>query len=295
MLKLVNIGLIYKSLSEEDFIVLRALERLSRRFEFVPVESLLRETRIYEEKLSLILSKLHRLKLLKARIIGSSRAYRLTYLSLDMLALKSLVDRNIITAIGDKIGVGKESDLFQALAPGNEVVVVKFLRIGRTSFRRTKITRSWTLSSHASWYDQSRVAAEREYKALAELYALKAYVPKPYGYNRHATVIQYIEGEMLYERPELSNPEEVLWRILETLRIAYTASGIVHGDLSEYNIIVSRNGIPYVIDWPQYVYRDEPNAQSLLERDIKYVLRFFEKVYGVQTDFEKALKYVTGT
>ena len=289
-----SLGLIFKQLAEEDFRVLRAMEKLSKRYEYAPLEAIVRESGLFEEKTSLILSKLYKLKLVKSRLIGSSRSYRLTYLGLDMLALKGLVDHNVISAIGERIGVGKESELYKALSPQGDLLAVKFIRLGRQSFRRTRIVRSWAELPVSSWFDQSKVAAEREYKALVELHALKAGVPKPYGFNRHATAIQYIDGVELYRRPMLKRPEDALQQILDTIRIAYVNAGIIHGDLSEYNIIVEKESEkPYIIDWPQYIYKDEVNALELLRRDLKYILNFFMKVYRVSKPLEEALKYVT--
>ncbi|MGC9181710.1 RIO1 family regulatory kinase/ATPase [Thermogladius sp.] len=289
-----SLGLIYRSLNEDDFKVLRAMERLSKRRELIPLEDIVRETRLYEEKVSLVLYKLHRLKLVKSALTGSSRSFRLTYQALDMLALKSLVDQNIVSAIGDKVGVGKESDLYKAMSPSGEVLVIKFLRIGRSSFRRTKLLRSWAQSPTTTWFEQSKAAAEREFKALVDLYSNKANVPRPYGFNRHATVMEFIDGVELFRRPALRDPLKVLEQIFETLRIAYSKVGIVHGDLSEYNIVVSKNEErPYIIDWPQFVYKEEPNALPLLSRDVKYILRFFGKVYGVGGDPDEVVRYIT--
>ena len=53
--------------------------------------------------------------------------------------------------------------------------------------------------------------------------------------------------------------------------------GVVHGDLSEYNVFVSDEGVT-VIDWPQYVEVGDERAKGLLERDV-----------GEMTDFKQYL------
>ena len=292
---MVKIGLIYKQLTPHDFRVLEAIEKYIGRYEYVPLEVIEKTSRIPETRLILILSKLHRLDLVKRVTVSGYKAYRLTYLGLDMIALHNLVKRNVLEAIGDKLGVGKESDIYRGLAPGGVKVIVKFLRIGRTSFRRTRITRSWGEDPKYTWFHQSKIAAEREFKALKEVHELGGLVPYPIAYNRHVVVTEYIEGVELYTRPQLSDPRKALLDILSTLRIAYVEAGIVHGDLSEYNILVDiENNKPYIIDWPQYVYREDPNAMDLLKRDINYIIRFFRKTYRVEVDPEKALMYVRG-
>jgi RIO kinase 2 len=288
-----NIGVIYKNLLDEDFKVLSALERVLLNREYTPIQLLEKNTGIHEEKLVLILRKLHGLKLVKKETIMGEKCFRLTFLGYDMLAIKALARANIIEAIGDKIGVGKESDIYIGLAPGGLQVAVKFLRIGRTSFRQTKRVRVWTRGKIADWYQQSKICAEREFKALQALHKVGALVPKPMGFNRHVVVIEFIDGLELYERPNLENPLGVLSKILETISIAYHKAQIVHGDLSEYNILVRREDeTPFIIDWPQYVYRDDPSAPELLKRDVFYVVRFFNRVYRLSVNPQESLNSV---
>ncbi|MCD6301486.1 MAG: phosphotransferase [Staphylothermus sp.] len=292
---MVKIGLIYKQLTKRDLKVLEAIEKGHSKYEYVPLEIIEKYSKLPEQHVLLSLSKMHRLKLVKRKMISGYKAFRLTYLGLDMLALDYFVRKDIVEAIGDRIGVGKESELYKALAPGGKKVAIKFLRIGRTSFRKTRIVRTWAQDPRIDWFKQSKIAAEREFKALKELYQIGTYVPYVLAYNRHAVVIEYIEGVELYRKPELDKPEEVLWKILDTLRKAYLEVGVVHGDLSEYNVIVNVDtNTPYIIDWPQYVYKDDPSAEQLLKRDVEYIVRFFNKNYKVGISPDKALKYVRG-
>lgn len=274
---------------------MEAIEKGHSKYEYVPLEVIEKYAKIPEQHIILSLSKLHRLKLVKRKTVSGYKSFRLTYLGLDMIALNSLVRRNIIEAIGDRLGVGKESEIFKALAPGGVFVAVKFMRIGRTSFRRTKIVRPWGFNPRLDWFKQAKIAAEREFKATHELFLVGACVPRPLAFNRHVVVTEYINGVELYTKPKLSEPEAVLDKILNTLRRAYLDVGIIHGDLSEYNVIVDLdNNRPYIIDWPQYVYKDEPMADNLLRRDVEYIVRFFNKHYKVEVDVEKAYLYVRG-
>ncbi|HOL40350.1 MAG TPA: RIO1 family regulatory kinase/ATPase, partial [Methanospirillum sp.] len=51
---------------------------------------------------------------------------------------------------------------------------------------------------------------------------------------------------------------------------------LVHGDLSEYNILYGR-GHPYLIDMGQAVTRDHPHAPGFLKRDLEQLNRFFNE------------------
>ena len=60
-------------------------------------------------------------------------------------------------------------------------------------------------------------------------------------------------------------------------------SGLIHGDLSEYNILNYRDK-PVFIDFSQGTQVDNPNAQELIERDVKNLCRFFGKYVDVNPD-----------
>ncbi|MET1102133.1 MAG: RIO1 family regulatory kinase/ATPase [Pyrodictiaceae archaeon] len=291
------LALTYKKLSQTDFKILRVIEAEMPKYEYVPVEVIERRLNIPSSHVHMSLSKLNRLKLVRRRT-GGYTGFRLTWMGLDILALKSLVDRGIIYALGDKLGVGKESDVYSALAPSDKRVIVKFHRAGRTSFQRIVIYRPYVRDKPGvSWMLLAKIAGEREFKALVDLYKVGASVPKPIGYSRHAVVIDYIDGVELYEYQNPEDPKYILKRILFTLRKAYMDVGIVHGDLSEYNVmvtIIDDREEPLIIDWPQYVPRDDPSAESLLRRDIAYILRFFRRRYRISLDEQKALSYVKG-
>jgi RIO kinase 2 len=49
-----------------------------------------------------------------------------------------------------------------------------------------------------------------------------------------------------------------------------------------------------IIDWPQYVVADHPNAQQLLMRDVKNVLTYFSRRYGLKIKNKEVYAYVTG-
>ncbi len=265
----------------------------------MPIEVIIRDSRLIETRAYRSLSKLNKMKLIKRRL-GTYTGYTLTYLGLDCLALRSLVNRGVLAALGDKMGVGKESDVYEALTPADEKVTVKFHRIGRTSFRQVRRLRVYTADKpKLAWLVQAKISAEREFAALDLVYKAGGKVPKPIARSRHAVVTSYIEGVELREYLDPIDPRDLLMQVLDTVRKAYLVAGIVHGDLSEYNIIARRledegRDDAIVIDWPQYVEKDHPSAKQLLSRDVYYVVRFFRKKYGVQVNEDDALAYVEG-
>ncbi len=101
-----------------------------------------------------------------------------------------------------------------------------------------------------------------------------------------------IDGAELAEYKKLPNPQKTLKEVLSNVRKAYLKAGVIHADLSEYNIIIKPNWRTLIIDWPQYVTQEHPNAEQLLRRDIENIARFFQRKYKVKTKPEVALKYV---
>jgi len=106
-------------------------------------------------------------------------------------------------------------------------------------------------------------------------------VPEPVDHNRNVVLMAIAEGGEL-SKTRVVDPEWYLDKILEQVGLAY-AKGVVHGDLSEYNIFVSDEGVT-LIDWPQYVEVGDARAGELLERDVGNVLAFFKRKYGVERD-----------
>jgi len=103
--------------------------------------------------------------------------------------------------------------------------------------------------------------------------------------------MQRVEGRQLSEVIEIEDPESLLGDIIENVHKAYRA-GVIHADLSEFNILVTTEGGLFVIDWPQYIPPSHPNAGEILKRDVKNVLTFFRRKYGVQMELEDALRLI---
>jgi len=284
---------IYRQLDSTDFKILSLFERLLNKYEYIPLDIIERRIILPPRELANKLRKLHKLKVIK-RSLTPFHGYRLTYLGLDCIALRDLVRKDIIAYLGDKIGMGKESEIYIAKDKEGNLLAVKFYKIGRISFQKVARVRSY-LTDERNWMIRSMVAAEREFKALKDLINHTPYVPKVRGWSKHAVVIDYIEGIELYRYKDARDPESILKRILHALRAAFINLGIIHGDLSEYNVLVEvKEEIPYIIDWPQYLYKDNLAHETYLKRDVEYIVKFFKRKYRVNIDSNEALKYVKG-
>lgn len=283
---------VFRALESEDFRVLQVIETAMSRHEFVPKEIVAEFADFNREETAFRLRRLSKFRLIR-HMRGAYVGYTLNYAGYDCLAINALVKGNILEAFGKPLGVGKEADVFDALNPEGERIAVKFQRLGRISFRQTRRKRGYT-TEKASWLYQSRLAAEREFRALKLVFPHGVAVPEPISQNRHVLVIGMIEGAELAECKEIPEPKKILNEILLNVRRTYLKVGVIHADLSEYNVILKPDTHVLIIDWPQYVTRDHPNADRLLTRDIRNILRFFMRRHLLKTKLKEAWAYVTG-
>jgi len=290
-----SVDIAVKTLSQlepEDFRVLMIIEVDMSRHRYVPEDDILRLSGFSRKQIKYRLDRLSKFGLIY-RWVGSYIGYALSTAGYDCLAMNALVKADVIEAFGKPLGVGKESDVFDALTPNGRRVAVKFHRLGRISFRQTRRLRGYIADRrHISWLYQSRLAAEREFEALKMVYPEGVSVPEPIGHNRHVVVMGFIEGAELYRVPEVPNPDAVLDEILENVRIAYRKAGVIHADLSEFNVVLNPDFHILIIDWPQFVTVDHPNAEALLKRDVKNILTFFRKRFNVKRDINEALESI---
>jgi RIO kinase 2 len=278
-------------LESYDLRILQAIELGMIQHEVVPFEEVVRYSGLNESELEYRMKRLDELELLY-RQWDPYLGYIMNYNAYDLLALNALVKADVLDALGPSIGIGKESDVFEAVAPGDVKVAVKFHRLGRTSFRDTRRKREYVADRrHISWLYQSRLAAEAEYSALKSMHEAGVSVPEPINQNRHVIVMQLIRGTQLSDIISLEDPQLFLDDVLEDVRLAYMA-GVIHTDLSEYNILVDGEGEVWIIDWPQYTSTDHPNAMELLERDVGNVVYFFQRKHGTEYKIEQALNQV---
>jgi len=284
----------FRKLEPEDLQLLEAIEQHMRNYEYAPKDAIQNKSGLSFSEINYRLPNLTKKRLLKGWQ-GKYLGYRLTTAGHDTLAINALVKADIIEAFGKSLGVGKESDVYNALTPDEKQVALKFHRIGRTSFKKTKIKRNYTVkySYTPDWHHQSRISAKKEYIALKLLYSKGVAVPEPIKQTRHVLVMDMIEGAELYNYPELPDAQTILNEILVNIRKTYQDVNMIHGDLSPYNIILQPNRHILIIDWPQNVSTKHPNAKELLERDIQNVLTFFQRKYGLEHGLKDAVTYVT--
>ncbi|KAK9902872.1 hypothetical protein WJX75_009355 [Coccomyxa subellipsoidea] len=217
--------------------------------------------------------------------------YRLTPLGYDFLALRALVARGAITAVGRQIGVGKESDVFEVLNAEGEVLAMKLHRLGRTSFRAVKKKRDYLQHRNSfSWLWLSRLAAAKEFAFMEALGVAGFPVPHAIEHNRHAVLMSLVDAVPLVQ-VRLADPGAVYLQLMDMIA-DLAARGLVHCDFNEFNILVDEQGAVTLIDFPQMVSTSHANAEELFERDVDCIVRFFTKKLGYVPEQDTSLPYM---
>ena len=271
---------IVRNLGNLEYRILRIFVSSLKHHEIINNQEIVSYSNLHKDRVEYALKNLLKLKL----ISKTENGFKLVSTGLDIYALKILVDSKIIFGIGNPLGIGKESDVVEAITEFDQDRAIKFFRIGRISFTDTKRKRSIEKRKDVhNWLLINIEAAKREYDFLMKLKQTKMNISTPYFRAMHSIVMHKINGIRLIDYKYLQNPKEILNKIFDQIKIAYEEN-IINGDVSEYNIILDENNDIWIIDWPQAVTLDHPNSNFLIKRDINNVIRFFKRKYDLQLD-----------
>ena len=263
-------------LSKDDYRVLQAVEIGMRNHELVPVDLIGTIAKLRHGGSHKILSTLLRHKLI-AHDAQKYNGYRLSYLGYDILALRSFLSRGTITSVGGQIGVGKESDIFEALDENGDEVVLKIHRLGRTSFRTVRKNRDYLGNkSKVNWLYLSRLAATKEFAFMQALHAHEFPTPVPIDQNRHIVIMSKVNGFPMAQikAGNMEGAEHIYHACVAMLR-RLAEHGLVHCDFNEFNIMTDQEGNLTMIDFPQMISTSHPNAAEFFLRDMNCLVKFF--------------------
>ena len=271
---------IVKKLESLEYRVLKIFVSSIKHHEIINNYNIISYSNLHKDRVDYALEILLKLKL----IAKTEKGFKLLTSGLDVYALKILVDSGIILGIGNSLGIGKESDVVAAVSDIGQKRAVKFFRIGRISFTDTKRKRSLEKNKNVNnWLLINIEAAKREYDFLIKLKSTKMNIATPYFRSMHSIVMDRIDGIRLIEMKNLENPRQIFYKVFEQIKIAYKEN-IINGDLSEYNILLDGNNDVWIIDWPQAVTLDHPNAEFLIRRDLRNIIRYFTRKYDLNLD-----------
>jgi len=232
-------------IDDEQWRVLRAVEQGSRNHQVVPTPLITSLAHLHHAGINKLLGALARRNLVARVQNAAYDGYRLTYGGLDFLALRTLVKNDVLHAVGQQIGVGKESDIVivtgPSLADGEpERRILKMHRLGRISFRNVKEKRDYLgKRKTSSWMYLSKLAAAKEIAFMQILHDHGFPVPRPFAQARHCIVMELIDAYPLRQVASIpANQLGPLYSALMKLIVRLARAGLIHGDFNEFNLLV---------------------------------------------------------
>ncbi|MDP1683086.1 MAG: PA4780 family RIO1-like protein kinase [Burkholderiales bacterium] len=207
--------------------------------------------------------------------------------------IEPLVEDGLVDEVLRQLMSGKEAMVY-VVRCGDEIRCAKVYKeankrafrqsVDYTEGRKTKNSRRARAMEKGSKY--GRQATEEawqsaEVDALYRLAAAGVRVPQPYNFHEGVLLMELItdaNGDAAPRLNDIQLPADLAreyHRTLITQVVRMLCAGIVHGDLSEYNVLVDSHG-PVIIDLPQAVdAAGNNNAFSMLERDVRNLATYF--------------------
>lgn len=223
-----------------------------------------------------------------------------------VMTLIELHRRRVLRRISGVISAGKESKVYLGYDFEGKPVAIKIYLTSSAEFRKSIYKyivgdpRFEGLKPR-NMRDLMRAWAYKEFKNLTRMYETGVKTPKPITCLNNVLVMEFIgEGgtryPLLVEAYKDLSEEELVRTyqlVVEELVKIVCKARLVHGDLSEYNIMIRSSGEHdldiAIIDVSQAVDVQHPNAAEFLTRDIRNIRRFFEKETRIQIDSEEEL------
>jgi len=218
-----------------------------------------------------------------------------------LMIVYRLMNRGYIRKINGVVRSGKESRLYWGVGRRNKPVAIKIFLTTSAEFLKGRMMYIQG--------DERFKSSRRDTRSLINLWALKEFknlqlarevgvtVPAPLKVDGNVLLMEFIgrNGEpapLLRETP-LNHPARVYDKIAEAVRTLYQKAHLVHGDLSEYNIMVVKSQ-PIIFDFAQAVITEHPMARSFLERDLSRMNGYFSKIGVAVPPIDRLTMWVTG-
>ena len=199
-----------------------------------------------------------------------------------LMTIYDLMKGGFIDTVRYPVSTGKEGNVFFATDEDGEPLALKIFRTSTSTFKnvaryiegdprfkgvagnRWKLIYAW---------------ANKEFRNLQRYAEAGLPVPEPITFDKNCLLMEYI-GDENGPAPQLkdvvlSEPTDMYDEVLSFIIDGWKDAHLVHGDLSEYNVLVWE-GQPVLIDCGQAMTNDFFNAKDLLKRDIANINRFFK-------------------
>lgn len=214
------------------------------------------------------------------------------------IIIKFLRNQKLEELIGI-ISQGKEANIYFAYGQNEEPLAIKVYKINKetTKWMKNYIIGDPRFKKLGNSGDKLIFTwCQKEYKNLKDMTLHQIPCPEPIYSKFNILIMKFIGDDNGSPAPKLKDsvdqfkdPEFEFDVTLNIIKDLYQKVHIVHGDLSEFNILYYKNK-QYVIDVSQGVNIKHPQALYFLNRDIKNILTFYEKI-GVKVPDPKDVYY----
>jgi RIO kinase 1 len=217
----------------------------------------------------------------------------------DRLTLEGvyrLMRKNEIDKFHGVVKSGKEARIFWGENPEGDELAIKIYYTWTADFRKgmMKYLKGDERFKRIGNSPRSIIYTwtKKEYKNLQLAEKAGVNAPRPLAFFRNILVMTFI-GEGGIPAPVLKevdppDPSRFYDRLLHEIRLLYENASLVHGDLSEYNIMLWE-GAPVIFDVSQAILKNHPLSDYLIQRDIANINKYFRKL-GVDVREEHDLE-----
>lgn len=217
-----------------------------------------------------------------------------------LMTIYDFLNKRMIDEIHGVVKAGKEARIYWGKDPDEKELAIKIYLTTSAEFKKGMLpyiegdprfahVRRDTRSLVYAW-------AQKEFKNLRRAYEVGVKVPQPIAVEKNVLIMEFIGkngvSAPLMREVSLRNPKRVYRQLLTYLKRLYRKGGLVHADLSEYNIMIQR-GKPVIFDVSQAVPIEHPMADQFLQRDLENLYRYFKKLDVDMLSVEEMHKRVT--
>ncbi|KAF7702676.1 Serine/threonine-protein kinase RIO2 [Cucumispora dikerogammari] len=218
-----------------------------------------------------------------------TKTYELTISGSDAFSISELKKRGLSKIYG-VVGVGKEAEIYKAKF-NKKIVALKFHRVGKNSFKsfkrsrvglsNTKETYNAINKKKLDWKECSVINRKNEEFFLKSFKALGLRVPGFIDSDRHILVMEFINGETLFQiKASETESLNIIYESCLDFIITLYNHGFVHNDFNEFNVMLEDEGKGVVIiDFPQVV-RISTNpeySKEIFQKDLQNIVDFFKR------------------
>ena len=204
-----------------------------------------------------------------------------------LMSIYKLMNKKVIKWVNGIISSGKESRVYYAMGWKGELALKIYLTTSlefkKGLIQYLMVDPRFPRIRHDTFY-LVKLWAKKEYTNLKEMYSKGVPVPKPIALHNNVLVMEFIGKDglraPLLREASLSNPQKIYFLLLNAMEKMVREVGLVHGDLSEYNVMILDDSI-YIIDVSQAVPITLPISIELLKRDIRNINNYFAEL-GVE-------------